>query len=250
MVLIPAGEFLMGSKPADGIVGIQVGIDELPQQKVYLKTYFIDRYEVTNAQYYAYVRATGAYTPATWDPAQHPLGKKGVVWSYGTPPPGEERYPVTDTDWYDAKAYCQWAGKRLPTEAEWEKAARGTDGRQFPWGNDVDPRKANTMESGLQWARAVGSYPEDVSPYGVYDMIGNVAEWVDDWYHQYPGSTLKRGSFGHYPVLRGGSWATPVFPFGRVAARLPFEQLPPKSRNDHWHTGFDKGFRCAKDVLG
>jgi formylglycine-generating enzyme required for sulfatase activity len=248
MVLIPAGDFLMGSKPSDGAVGIQIGVDELPQEHVYLNSFFIDRYEVTNAQYYVYVQATGAYRPATWDPSQHPLGKKGVVWPYGTPAPGENNYPVTDTDWYDAKAYCHWADKRLPTEAEWEKAARGTDGRQFPWGNDVDSSKANTQESGLRWARPVGSYPEDVSPYGVYDMIGNVAEWVDDWYHPYPGSTLKRGAFGHYPVLRGGSWATPVYPFGRVAARLPFEQLPPRSRSDHWHTGFDKGFRCAKDV--
>jgi formylglycine-generating enzyme required for sulfatase activity len=248
MVLIPAGSFLMGSKPTDGAVGIQVGIDELPQQKVYLKSFFIDRYEVTNAQYYVFVGATGAYSPATWDPAQHPLGKKGVVWPSGTPAPGEEHYPVTDTDWYDARAYCKWAGKRLPTEAEWEKAARGPDGRLFPWGDQFDPKKANTLESGLRWARAVGSYPEDVSPYGVYDMIGNVAEWVDDWYHPYPGSTLTRDAFGRYPVLRGGSWATPVYPFARVAARLPFEQLPPKSRGDHWHTGFDKGFRCAKDV--
>jgi formylglycine-generating enzyme required for sulfatase activity len=234
MVLIPAGNFLMGSKPADGIVGIQIGVDELPQQKVDLKDFFIDRYEMTNSRYLAYVEATGAYRPATW--------KEGRI------PAGQDNYPVVDTDWYDARAYCTWAGKRLPTEAEWEKAARGTDGRLFPWGNEFGPKKANTLESGLGWARAVGSYPEDVSPYGVYDMIGNVAEWVDDWYHPYPGSTLHRDAFGKHPVLRGGSWATPVYPFARVAARLPFEQLPPKERSDHWHTGFDKGFRCARDV--
>ena len=248
MVLIPAGDFLMGSKPSDGAVGIQVGVDELPQQRVYLKAFFIDKYEVTNVQYYEYVKSGRGYAPATWNDTQHPMGKLGRRWPIGTPPPGEEHYPVTDTDWYDARAYCTWAGKRLPAEAEWEKAARGTDGRRFPWGDDADPRKANTLESGVRWARAVGSYPDDVSPYGVYDMIGNVAEWVDDWYHPYPGSTLQRGAFGHYPVLRGGSWATPVYPFARAAARLPFEQLPPKSRSDHWHTGFDKGFRCAKDV--
>ncbi len=234
MVLIPAGNFLMGSKPTDGVVGIVVGIDELPQQKVYLKSFFIDKYEVTNNRYLAYVEATGAYRPATW--------KEGRI------PTGQEHYPVVDTDWYDAVAYCTWEGKRLPTEAEWEKAARGTDGRFFPWGNEFDPKKANTLESGLGWARAVGSYPDDASPYGVYDMIGNVAEWVADWYHPYPGSTLTRDAFGKHPVLRGGSWATSVQPFARVAARLPFEQLPPKERGDHWHTGFDKGFRCARDV--
>ena len=246
MVYIPAGKFLMGSQPTDGAVGIQVGVDELPQQKVYVKGFFIDQYEVTNAQYYEYVKATGGYVPATWDFTQHPLGKQGEKWPVGVPPPGEEDYPVTDTDWYDAKAYCEWAGKRLPTEAEWEKAARGTDGRFFPWGNEFDPGKANTLESALGWATAVGSYPENVSPYGVYDMIGNVAEWVDDWYHPYAGSTLTRNAFGKHPVLRGGSWATSVYPFARAAGRLPFEQLPLNERNDQWHTGFDKGFRCAK----
>ncbi len=234
MVLIPAGEFLMGSKPADGAVGIQIGVDELPQQRVFLKGFFIDRYEVTNSRYLAYVEATGAYRPATW---------KG-----GRLPDGQENFPVVDTDWYDARAYCAWAGKRLPTESEWEKAARGTDGRLFPWGNQFDLKKANTMESGLGWTKAVGSYPDNVSPYGVYDMIGNVAEWVDDWYHPYPGSTLMRDAFGKHPVLRGGSWATPVYPFSRVAARLPFEQRPSNERSDHWHTGFDKGFRCAENL--
>ncbi|MBI3621429.1 MAG: formylglycine-generating enzyme family protein [Nitrospirae bacterium] len=248
MVLVPAGDFLMGSTPADGAVGIQVGVDELPQRTVYLKSFYIDQYEVTNRQYADYVKTGRGYAPATWNFTQHPLGRQGKRWPVGTLPPGEENHPVTDTDWYDARAYCAWAGKRLPTEAEWEKAARGTDGRQFPWGNDVDPRKANTMESGLQWARAVGSYPEDVSPYGVYDMIGNVAEWVSDWYHPYPGSTLTRDAFGKHPVLRGGSWATPVYPFARVAARLPVELLPMDQRDPNWHTGFDKGFRCAKDV--
>ena len=248
MVLIPAGNFLMGSEPTDGIVGMQLGVDELPQRRQYLKAFFIDRYEVTNADYFGYVKATGGYIPATWNYAEHPRGRQGQQWPVGTPAPGEEDHPVSDTDWYDAKDYCAWAGKRLPMEAEWEKAARGPDGRHFPWGDEYTAENANTLESGLGWVRAVGSYPENVSPYGVYDMIGNVAEWVADWYHPYPGSRLVRDAFGKHPVLRGGSWATPVYPFARVAGRLPAEQLPKNERDANWHTGFDKGFRCAMEL--
>ncbi len=245
MVYIPAGNFLMGSTEKDGVVGLEVGLDEMPQHPVYVKGFYIDRYEVTNAQYEEYVEATGGYTPATWDYRQHPSGK---IWPFGTPPPGEGKNPVTDIDWYDAEAFCKWAGKRLPTEAEWEKAARGADGRIWPWGNTFDFAKVNTLESGKNWSMPVGSYPQGVSPYGVYDMIGNVWEWTDSWYQAYPGSNLRRAAFGEkYRVLRGGSFLTPVQPFARVAHRYAPELLPMESRDSSWHTGFDVGFRCAKD---
>jgi iron(II)-dependent oxidoreductase len=244
MVYIPAGNFLMGSTEKDGVVGMEVGLDEMPQHQVYVKGFYIDRYEVTNGQYYAFVVATGGYTPATWDYRQHPSGK---VWPLDTPPPGEEENPVTDVDWYDAEAYCKWAGKRLPTEAEWEKAARGTDGRLWPWGNTFDPAKVNTLESDKNWSMPVGSYPQGASPYGLYDMIGNAWEWTASWYQAYPGSTLRRAAFGEkYRVLRGGSYLTPLQPFARVAHRYAPDLLPMELRDSNWHTGFDVGFRCAK----
>jgi len=245
MVYIPAGYFWMGSSERDGVVGIEVGLDEMPQRQVYVKGFYIDRYEVTNSQFFEFVKATREYVPATWDYRQHPSGK---IWPVGTPPPGEEQHPVTDTDWYDAEAYCRWAEKRLPTEAEWEKAARGMDGRIWPWGNTFDPSRANTLESGKNWSNAVGSYQPGVSPYGVHDMIGNVWEWTSSWYQAYPGSTLTRTAFGEkYRVLRGGSYLTPVQPFARVAHRYAPELLPLELRSSQWHVGFDVGFRCAKD---
>jgi formylglycine-generating enzyme required for sulfatase activity len=246
MVYITAGYFLMGSAEQDGIVGLEVGLDEMPQHQVYVKGFYIDRYEVTNGQYYEFVKATGGYTPATWDYRQHPSGKS---WPLDTPPPGEENYPVTDIDWYDADAYCKWASKRLPTEAEWEKAARGTDGRIWPWGNVFDSAKVNTLESGKNWSMPVGSYSEGISPYGIHDMIGNAWEWTASWYQAYPGSELQRAAFGEkYRVLRGGSYLTPVQPFARVTHRYAPQLLPMELRDSNWHIGFDVGFRCAKDL--
>ncbi len=245
MVYIPGGYFIMGSSDKDGTLGIQIGLDEIPQQRSYVKGYYIDRFEVTNARYYEYVKAGGEYTPATWDYRQHPSGK---IWPMDTPAPGEENHPVGDVDWYDAQAYCLWAKKRLPTEAEWEKAARGTEGIMWPWGNHFDPAKANTQESGLQWSRPVGSLPQGISPYGLYDMVGNAWEWTAGWYKPYPGNTLKRAAFGEkYRVLRGGSYLTSVQPFARVAARYAPKLLPMEQRDSEWHTGFDIGFRCAKN---
>lgn len=244
MVYIPSGYFLMGSSQQDGIPGIQIGLDEIPQHRVYVKGFYIDRYEVTNAQYYVFVKATDGYVPATWDYRQHPSGN---IWPPNTPPPGEENHPVGDVDWYDAQAYCQWMQKRLPTEAEWEKAARGIDGRIWPWGNEFDSTKTNTLESNLSWSRPADSYSDGASPYGVYNMVGNVWEWTADWYQPYPGSTLRRAAFGEkHRVLRGGSFLTPVQPFARIAARYAPKLLPMEMRDDNWHTGFDVGFRCAK----
>lgn len=236
MAHIPAGEFIMGSTEMDGLVGQSVGVDEIPQRSVYLKAFYIDRYEVTNRQYKAFIDATGHSAPDD----KHPGASS---WKGNTPPEGTEGIPVSNITWYDADAYCRWAGKRLPAEEEWEKAARGTDGRQWPWGNDFfgpDGKiMANTREARVGWTTQTGSYPEGVSPYGIYDMAGSVMEWTSSWYKPYPGSTLQREAFGEkYKVLRGGSWENPSVPFARSAYR---HAVAPK-----WdHPAH--GFRCAVD---
>ena len=181
MVLIPAGEFIMGSNKVDtegkaaefGTVKPWY-LDEHPQHKVNLSNYFMDKYEVTNAAYKPFVDATGSRPPENW-----PAGKI---------PPGRENYPVAYVNWYDAERFCKWAGKQLPSEAQWEKAARGTDGRDYPWGNEFDATKANTGDTGIGDLAPVGHFEAGKSPYGVYDMAGNVWEWTSDWYQPYPGS--------------------------------------------------------------
>jgi len=235
MVYIPAGWFEMGSSPDDGRLGMSIGVDELPLHRVYVKDFYIDRYEVTNAQFLDFLLKTdNSYRPSHWK-------------EMGTFEKGEENHPVIDVDWLDASAYCRWAGKRLPTEVEWEKAARGTDRRIFPWGNEFDRTRANTQESGRGWTAPVGSYPGDVSPYGVYDMAGNVREWVDGWYLPYPGNDLPPEHYkGSYRVLRGGSYATPLYRDSRTAFRYAVVSTI-ATRGHNWHSAFDHGIRCAKD---
>jgi len=233
MVYIPEGWFLMGSTENDGRVGMTVGVDEFPQHRVYLKGFYIDRYEVTVGEFRRFIEATGWKAPSIWTVEE---------WIKLYPPP-RDNHPMNGVSWYDADAYCRWAGKRLPTEEEWEKAARGTDGRQWPWGNEPnrpDDVKANTQEAGIGWTVPVGSYPAGVSPYGVYDMAGNVMEWTSSWYKPYEGSTLVRDAFGEkYKVLKGGSWENPAIPLTRSAYR---HSVDPK-----WdHPAH--GFRCAMDA--
>jgi formylglycine-generating enzyme required for sulfatase activity len=236
MVLIPGGEFKMGSTGQEGKVGFAIGVDELPQHQVYLKPFYIDRYEVTNAQYQKFIEVTGRPTPVDHhDPLFY-------SWVDGQPPIGQENHPVVYVSWYDADAYCMWVGKRLPTEEEWEKAARGTEGRAWPWGDTFDAKRCNVHESSPLWTTPVGSYPEGVSSYGVYDMCGNVAEWTASWYKPYPGSHLQRASFGEYfKVARGGAWVLPYEPWSRATNRNLSQ--PP----DYRHRSL--GFRCAKDAL-
>jgi formylglycine-generating enzyme required for sulfatase activity len=224
MVTIPAGAFTMGSATNPKLAWYEQGVDETPQQLVKVAAYWIDRYEVTQEDYAAFVAATGHREPRVWNNGQA----------------RRDDHPVIDVSWDDADAYCRWAGRRLPTEAEWEKAARGDDGRIWPWGNEYRRGAAVLQDTAGGDTAPVGSHPDDVSPNGVYDMAGNVMEWTASWYEQYPGSTLARPDFGQkYRVLRGGAWTTPPLPFSRAANRhaiAPFW--------DHPHFGF----RCAKDI--
>ncbi|MBI3354431.1 MAG: SUMF1/EgtB/PvdO family nonheme iron enzyme, partial [Nitrospirae bacterium] len=228
MAMIPSGEFTMGSSDNE-IVDIINKFggkakpvwykNETPKKKVFVKDFYIDKYEVTNSQYKRF--------------------KTDYVVPFG-----RENHPAVNIKWAEADAYCKWLGKRLPTEEEWEKAARGIDERQFPWGNEFDKAKANTAASELGGEARVGSYKEEttaslfpggtvpvgsldkgVSPYGVYDMSGNVWEWTDTWYDKEKG--LK--------VLKGGSWIAPPIS-ARSAVRLA--DNPFVMSNDY-------GFRCV-----
>jgi sulfatase modifying factor 1 len=208
MVLVPAGEFLMGSK-----------------HRVYLDAFYIDAYEVTNALYKEFIQATGRKAPKSWNDAKF----------------NALRQPVVGVTWDDAAAYCQWAGKRLPTEAEWEKAARGADGRKYPWGNQWERTRANTPNDGPGKPMPVGSYEGGKSPYGAHDMIGNVWEWVADWYdvdyyRTSPSHNPRGPATGKVRVLRGGSWLSS----GYEAAVRRGSGIP-----GHWN-GDDVGFRCAR----
>ena len=184
MVYVPGGEFIFGSDAID---------EESPQQVASLDGFNIDKYPVTNAEYKLFIDATGHRAPRNW--------KEGAI------PAGKENHPVVWVSWDDANAYAAWAGKRLPTEMEWEKAARGTEGLRYPWGNDFDSAKINSQEAGLGDTNEVGGYAAGASPYGAEEMCGNVMEWTADWYQPYRGSVYSLERYGEtYKVIRGGSW--------------------------------------------
>jgi formylglycine-generating enzyme required for sulfatase activity len=238
MVLIPVGEFIMGSDEVDKEAkAMQYGVrrpwyaNERPKRRVYLEGFYIDRFEVTNARYSEFVDGAGGEVPEYWKRTKaDDLAKVG-------------KYPVTDITWYGVQAYCRWRGKRLPTEAEWEKAARGTDGRRFPWGDEFDPEKANGVKP-RGGPLPVGSFESGRSPYGVYDMAGNAAEWTAGWYKQYPGNDFDDPEYGEtVKVIRGGGWAGEHYAlqhYLRTSNRTLL--VPPGERF------INVGFRCAKDV--
>jgi formylglycine-generating enzyme required for sulfatase activity/predicted Ser/Thr protein kinase len=226
MVFVPAGEFLMGSSDADK----DAGSDEKPQHTVYLDAFWIDKYEVTNAQYKQCVGAGRCQQPSTTSSSTRSS-------YYGDSK--YDNYPVIGVSWRDAILFCEWAGKRLPTEAEWEKAARGAAGRIYPWGDRYDISKVNA-DGKVGDTTAVGSYPAGASPYGAMDMAGNVWEWVADWYDaKYYASSPKdnpTGPSGSARVLRGGAWDSYQY-FVRAADR---NSIYPDYRL------INVGFRCAQ----
>jgi sulfatase modifying factor 1 len=207
MVLIQAGEYTMGSNEWYN--------DERPPHKVYLNAFYIDKYEVTNAQYKKFVQATAHRIP------ENSLDPEYDLWEKDGSFPGEiAQQPVVNVSWNDAVAYARWAGKRLPTEAEWEKAARGADQRRYPWGNE--PPDKNRAHFAGSWAgevhtyRAIDSFVNGASPYGIIQMAGNISEWVADWYdpHYYKLSPVKGPigpNTGTYRVVRGGAFISPAF---------------------------------------
>jgi formylglycine-generating enzyme required for sulfatase activity len=219
MVAIPSGEFVMGSGQGD----------EEPAHTVVVDAFEIDIFEVTNAQFAQFVEETGYQTDAEKSNDPSP-------WS-AYYQDGKEGYPVVKVSWNDAKAYCEWTGRRLPTEAEWEKAARGTDERIYPWGNEWDVAKVNGKESGFRGPVTVGSFPEGDSPFGLKDTAGNVWEWTDSWYQGYPQTTFNSNYFGEtYKVLRGGGW----FSEQEQVRTTKRNANSPDAAND------DIGFRCAR----
>ncbi len=225
MALIPEGPFWMGR---DGTEALE---DERPRHRVWLDTYSMDLFEVSTIQYARFLAATKRQPPWQWETVD--LSVHG------------DR-PVIGVDWEDAEAYCRWAGKRLPTEAEWEKAARGTDERLYPWGNQMPTASLANFALGARFSYSqvlmpVGHYKQGVSPYGLYDMAGNVWEWVQDWYgaNYYevsPERNPQGPEQGQFKVLRGGSWSDLpkyLLTYGRF-------KLPPTTRNSF------TGFRCVK----
>jgi formylglycine-generating enzyme required for sulfatase activity len=196
LVFIPAGEFTMGHKSS---------YDTLPvRDKMNLPAFSIDKYEVTNKRYKRFIDATGYKVPWSQEPAV-----AAYIWDWQKRmyPEGKGDHPVVLVSWADAKAFCAWAGKRIPTEAEWEKAARGPKGKPYPWGNDWANGKANTSESGLKQTTPGGAFKDDVSEYGVFDLAGNISEWVEEWFAPYPGNPMTSyEERNKYRVLRGGSW--------------------------------------------
>ena len=188
--------------------------DEEPVHAVWLDTFYIDRYEASAAEFAEFLNAFPHFAPGFLETG--PAVTIERVNGEYRPRPGLERYPANRINWYGAQAYCVWRGKRLPTEAEWEKAARGTDGRIFPWGNEhPDNSRATYRRSfrklGFRAMEPVDSMPQGASPYGVHHMAGNVWEWVQDWYEDtyYEHSPRKNPpgpGTGVHKVLRGGNW--------------------------------------------
>ncbi len=281
MVLVPAGEFIMGSNRTD-TEGLQqrygfpapLFLDEHPQHTVYLDAFKIDAYEVSNIQFKRFILATDRLLPWEWghngygltmeeartmdmdrlrmiaadhfrlDMDTRSMSREELMAAMVEEQKKRDPFPVTGISWQYAHDYCQWLGKRLPTEAEWEKAARGPNGLEFPWGNDWDTAITNTGDDS-EWEDGiapVGAYPHNKSPYGAYDMGGNVWEWTDSWYQPYPGSDYQSENYGKkLKVIRGGGGGV-----GHYALSYFFRGAT-RQYADPRMAGEDVGFRCASD---
>ncbi len=282
-VLITAGAFIIGTnKLDDGNKQKEYGLvkplylDEHPQQQMTLPAFYIDKYEVTNIEYKQFIAKAHYKEPFEWsqsgynlemtrlkqtdleslqwivseyfklDRDTRHLSKPQLLslisqdWSL------KDRLPVTGVSWQDAHTYCGWRGKRLPTEMEWEKAARGDQGLEFPWGNDWDTGQTNVGDD-ADWEGGiapVGSYPQNKSPYGVFDMAGNVWEWVSDWYQPYPGSKYQSKDFGETnKVIRGGGGGVGHYSLSFFFRSSMRGYALPTAKSG------DVGFRCAWDKI-
>jgi formylglycine-generating enzyme required for sulfatase activity len=284
LVLVPAGKFIMGGdKVEKSNMAGEFGnvkpwyLDEHPKHSVKLPAYYIEEHEVTNKQYLDYVAYSNIDPPDHWltngyilrakiealnsvdveklrklaanvfkiDKDTRRMGKEELLTDIKEKLAYMDNLPVTYVTWKQASNYCQWVGLRLPSEEEWEKAARGSKGQEFPWGNEFKKHMSNTGSE--QWdmgAAPIESYPTDKSPYGIYDLAGNVSEWTADWYDAYPGSDYSSKAFGkNFKVAKGAGWSGGA---GHYALQL-FQRgayrsnLPPDQKFD------DVGFRCAAD---
>ncbi len=223
LVLVPAGVFTMGSDGGDD--------DEFPIHRVQLDAFYIDKFEVTNGQFAKFVDAIQSEPPWGFEDQDTPVIRAD--------------HPVRWVSWFEAVGYCFWAGRRLPTEAEWEKAARGVDGRVYPWGND-HPTPVHAVYNRLKTVSAIGTREIGKSPYGVYDLAGNLYEWVMDWYEAdyyanfaYETGVNPRGpNSGTTKVQRGGSYANSSYRI-RSSYRAKGDPLEQHQR---------VGFRCAQDI--
>lgn len=233
MRLVPAGDFTMGSDN---------GFDnEKPAHQVYLDAFYMDIYEVTNVLYRACVDAGGCNPPED-------LHSQSRYFYYDDPK--YDNYPMINVNWFQSQSYCEWRGGSLPTEAQWEKAARGTDGRTYPWGEEISCDNANYNRGGffeqehcVGDTTEVGSYESGKSPYGIYDMAGNVSEWVADWasdtyYQDSPSSNPLGPESGEYRVQRGGDWAI------NETFAATFTRFPNIPENGTIY----RGFRCSRSL--
>jgi len=238
MVLVPAGSFTMGKNAAG---------DSAPEHTRALDAFFLDTTPVTCRDFSAFVRDGGYENEAFWegdwervDAFKDAAGRPGPrAWSGGRYPSGRDRHPVTGVSFFEARAYARWAGKRLPAEAEWEKAARGDGHHDYPYGPRFDAKRCNTKESGAGDTTSVNRYARGASPFGVLDLSGNVLEWTASFFKPYPGNEDPNPAFGEfYRVLRGGAWY-----FKAEAARITVRHyLRPDLRLPY------VGFRCARDL--
>lgn len=281
MVKVAAGKFIRGSEKQDA-EGMQARygfpnplyLDERPQAKVNLDDFWIDAYEVNNKSYKAFILSTKRMMPFSWvnngyalslekmnamevdklrkialdyfrlDMDTRVMDKAALIKAMLERQKQLDNLPASGVNWHDARKFCVWREARLPSEAEWEKAARGPDGLEYPWGNEWDPTITNTGEGG-EWEGGiapVGTFEKNKSVYGAYDLSGNVWEWVEDWYQPYPGSTYQSEAFGEKArVIRGGGGGDGHYAISYFFRGATRQFAEPEMESD------DVGFRCAKD---